>query len=211
MGGLFSLTWLAIDHYVTMKNPERQGPAMSGLRSACWVTMVWVAAVSFCSPAAVGVAGADYLPYAYICVIDWHGQKAYVITSGLLVTLPSLVVLTVTGKYLVSDEYAEDRALCTDSKPRHRRYVSTMLVSVMYVIAWLPWGTVQVMTMVDEQLTTDVPPVVHFIVVWLALANSLVKFFIYVITDSDFRNGLVELGSLLMTGCQAQRHHPISV
>ena len=208
MGALFSLTWLCIDHYVTIRNPERQTAMMSPLRSMCWVAMIWVASVSFCCPALFGIAGADYQHHAYLCMIDWHGQRAYLITSGLLVVLPPFFVFLATGKYLLSAEYEEDRKprlACSEATSRHYRYVSAVTVSVVYVVVWLPNCAVQLFNIVDEATASQLPHLLQFSVVWLAIGNSLWKFWIYVLVDPDFRLGLSTIGILFLTGCRAER------
>ena len=194
IGSVYSMTWVSIDHYVAIRKPERYESVMSRTRCVCWLVFMWLVAFSFCCPPLFGVSRARYYPEAYICIIDWSLQKAYFITSGLIVIIPPIIALSVVHLYLLTGKYQQKKAIyekCTESNPRPELYVMNSLVSLVFVISWFPWCMAQLHEVLHGTETQPSDhPAMHFIFMWFAVANSLWKFVVYCIFDHDFRVGL---------------------
>ncbi|KAK2144484.1 hypothetical protein NP493_4201g00002 [Ridgeia piscesae] len=202
IASVYSLTWLSIDHYIGIRKPERYESLMTRMRCVCWVAFIWVAAFSFCCPPLFGVARARYYPAARMCIIDWRLQKAYFITSGLLIIVPPLLALAVSNLYMFTPSYDEKKAYFAqgaEASVRPERYFSNFVVGVVFVVAWLPWCVLQLVEQLrlgERRASTDMvsgpgsPPALHFFLMWLAVANSFWKFVVYVLLDHDFRVGL---------------------
>jgi hypothetical protein len=114
--------------------------------------MLWVAACSFCCPALLGSEfGSRYYEDAYICIVDWRPQRAYVVTSAVLIVIPPVVTLAAANMYVFSSAYRHERkqwAQNSEATTRHERFVVVSLVTVAYVCTWLPFVSLQV----DENL-----------------------------------------------------------
>ena len=185
---------------------------MTSTRSRCWLTLLWVAAFSFCCPALLGSDfGSRFYHEAFICVVDWRPQRAYVMTSAALIVLPPLVTLAASNMYMFSAAYRTERrvtASCIEANIRHERYVVVSLVTVAFLCTWLPLLSLQITDMATAStvhvitngvhtevvqtspIFADLSPHMHFAFCWLALSNSFIKFVFYLLFDHDFRAGL---------------------
>ena len=208
IASVYSLCWISIDHYVAIRKPDRHDNLMTPMRCACWITFVWVAALSFCCPPLFGVARAKYYPEANLCIIDWDKQKAYFITSGILIIVPPVVALTITNLYIFTDKYRQKKSIyekCYDCDSRPDHYFLNFLVGAMVFLTWMPWCILQMAEIfrpgpiIDHSISWA-PPQLHFYFMWIAVGNSLWKFLLYVGFDHDFRIGLKMLFTNLTCG-----------
>jgi hypothetical protein len=195
IASVYSLMWLGIDHYIAIRKPDRYESLMTPMRCICWVAFIWVAALSFCCPPLFGVSRARYYAPAYLCIIDWHLQKAYFITSGILILIPPIIALSCSNLYIFTAQYREQRAVyekCTDSNSRAEFYLMNFVVGVMLLLVWSPWCILQVYELYlgAEEVAPWSPPSLHFFFMWLVVANSFFKFLVYVVLCHDFRIGL---------------------
>ena len=191
IASVYSLTWLGIDHYVAIRKPERYESVMTPMRCICWVVLIWVAALSFCLPPLFGHSNAKYYSEAYLCIIDWNLQKAYVITAGLLIIVPPFLALSFSNLYLFTDSYdkkKDEYEKCMDFSCRPEMYFVNFVLGLMFVISWLPWCMLQLHELLDVGLPKG-PPQLHFYFMWLAIGNSIWKFIVYIIYLHDFRIG----------------------
>ncbi|ELU11716.1 hypothetical protein CAPTEDRAFT_223097 [Capitella teleta] len=193
IGSVYSLTWLSIDHYVAIRKPDRYESIMTPTRCICWVVVIWVGTFSFCSPPLFGVSQAKYYKEAYLCIIDWQLQKAYFITSSMLLLLPPVIALTIANFYMFTEKYKEKKAAFekyTDCNSRPEMYFVNFLVGMAYVVAWLPWSVLKLYETLHPDEEMRAPAALHFCLIWLAMSNCFFKFLIYVIFYHDFRIGL---------------------
>ncbi|CAL1529648.1 unnamed protein product, partial [Lymnaea stagnalis] len=102
---LYSLTWLNVDHYVAVRKPERYNVMMSPTRSLCWIVFSWIVAVSFCCPPLFSFQSAVFNKATSICMIDTKQQVAYMLTAGVLVSIPSLFAMAITSAYLFTKSF----------------------------------------------------------------------------------------------------------
>lgn len=197
IASIYSLTWTSIDHYVAIRKPDRYDSLMTPMRSICWLTLIWVAAFSFCCPPLFGAERAKYYVEAAICIIDWNLQKAYVITSGVLIIVPPVVALTISNLYIFTAAYRVNKLVyekCSDSKSRPGHYLVNFILGILYLVAWLPWCCLQMYDIIQTRLGGSLAPEkLHFYLMWLAISNSFFKFLVYCLFDGDFRKGLKEL------------------
>ncbi len=192
IASVYSLTWLGIDHYVAIRKPERYESVMTPMRCICWVTLVWVAALSFCLPPLFGKSSARYYEEAYLCIIDWNLQKAYVITAGLLIIVPPAAALSFSNLYVFTSHYEkkkEEYEKCTELSSRPDMYFVNFVLGLIYVVSWLPWSMLQLHETLDVGLPKG-PAKLHFYFMWLAVSNAIWKFVVYVVYLHDFRIGL---------------------
>ena len=195
IASIYSVMWLGIDHYVAIRKPDRYESLMTPMRCICWVAFIWIAALSFCCPPLFGEARARYYVQAYICIIDWSLQKAYFVTSGVIILLPPLITLTCSNLYIFTDRYKKKKAVyekCTDSNSRPEFYLMNFVIGLMFLLSWCPWCVLQIYELVLGMEVIDewTPPSLHFVFMWLAIANSLFKFIAYVVLCHDFRIAL---------------------
>jgi hypothetical protein len=160
---------------------------MTPMRSACWVALLWVAAVSFCCPSLFGMTGSYYYSAAYVCVVDWRPQRAYVLTSAVLIIVPPLVTLAVSNLYMFTADYRAERAAMENSahtNARSDRYFIVFLISIGQVCTWLPICSLQ---LTEAFYTANLPPTpvgapppafdmlpqwMHFYFMWLVCTKS---------------------------------------
>ncbi len=193
IASIYSLTWISIDHYVAIRKPDRYDSLMTPMRSICWLVLIWVAAFSFCCPPLFGESSARYYSEAFICIIDWNLQKAYIITSGVLIITPPTVALAGANLYIFTKAYREKRNVyekSTDSNSRPEHYFVNMLIGVVFFLTWLPWCSLQLNEVLQDDHQVASSPRMHFYLLWFAIANSFWKFIIYSLFDHDFRIGL---------------------
>ena len=197
---VYSMAWLAIDHYVAIRKPERYDAVMTPMRCICWITFVWILALSFCCPPLFGVQRARYYKEAYLCIIDWNLQKAYFITAGTLIIVPPIAGLAYMNLYIFTSSYEQrrisfEKSSDIDQSSRPQNYFLNFLVGIVYLLAWTPWCTLQLTEAIHEGPGIMAPVTMHFCFMWFAISNSFWKFLIYVIFGQDFRVGLKQLFS----------------
>lgn len=142
-------------------------------------------------------------------------QKAYIVTSGILIIVPALLALSfANGYYLFTRGYQLKKAVyekCTDSNSRPELYFANFVVGVVFLVTWSPWCFLQLYEAMpltpnataaatvgpDEDHALTAPTFLHFSFMWIAIANSLWKFVVYVFLSHDFRVGLKVLYSTL--------------
>lgn len=197
IAGVYSLSWISVDHYLAIRKPQRHKTAMTPTRSLCWIAFAWLAAVSFCSPP-LFTERASYYPELFMCSIDAGPQKPYFITAGILVMFPAVLALMFTNAYLFTKSFSKKRlmyeTILIDTATRPRNYFMNFLISIIFVIVWLPWFVLQAYGAFVEDLKYY-PHKVHFYLLWLAIGNSSYKFILYVSMSADFRRGLRQLCS----------------
>lgn len=132
-----SLLCNSIDQYVAMRKQDRYSSIMTRTRSICWVMLLWLAALSFCIPP---ISKARYSTSAFVCLMDWRHQRAYFLTSGLLVLLPACVALACVNLYVFTSSFRRDRKGYDDVTGLRRLnlYVMNVVIGGVYVISWLP-------------------------------------------------------------------------
>ncbi len=192
IASIYSLAWMGIDHYVAIRKPERYESLMTKMRCICWVVLIWVAALSFCLPPLFGKSNARYYPEAYLCIVDWNFQKAYIITAGVLIVFPAFIALALSNLYVFTESYRQKKVVyekCTESNSRPEMYFINFLLGLFFIISWMPWCLLQLHELLDTGLPKG-PPAMHFCFMWFAIANSIWKFIIYTVFLHDFRIGL---------------------
>ena len=196
ISGLYSLTWMNVDHYVAIRKPERYKIVMSAPRSACWVTFAWIAAICFSCPPLFSLKKARYYAEAFICVIDAKPQRFYFLTAGSLVTIPCVLTLVFTNVYLFTKSYKNRlniyQRVFTDRATRPWNYHISMVVSVVYTVTWTPFCVLRLYE-ISHNYQVSTPPLLHFYFLWLGISNSFLKFFIYLTMSQEFRDGLYEV------------------
>ena len=195
IAGLYSLAWISVDHYLAIRKPQRHKIAMTTARSLCWITFVWIAAISFCSPPLFSFERATYYKEVYLCSIFAGPHKPYFVTAGLLVLLPAIVALTVTNAYLFTNTFRKTRhmyeTVLLDTASRPKNYFMNFIISMLFFITWMPWLVLQIYGALIEKMS-DYPHSIHFYVLWFGISNSCLKFFVY-LWSQDFRRGLKQL------------------
>lgn len=106
---MISMAYLIVDHYVAVRKPDRYGTMMSFNRSLCWMVLTWVVALSFCCPPLFSIQKAFYYKQAFICIIDSHYQRAYFMTVMLLVTMPTMISVLITSRYLFTEAFKDQK------------------------------------------------------------------------------------------------------
>lgn len=196
IAGVYSLSWISVDHYLAIRKPTRHKTAMSSTRSICWIIFAWLAAVSFCSPPLFSFERASYYKEVFMCSIDAGPQKPYFLTAGILVLCPALFALIFTNAYIFTERFRSKKHMfeniLIDHASRPKNYFMNFVVSVVFLLSWLPWLMLQIAGSFLES-HSDYPHTVHFYFLWLAIGNSFYKFFIYVGLSCDFRRGLRQL------------------
>ena len=193
IASIYSLTWMGIDHYLSIRNPDRREPVMNSVRSLCWIAFVWLAALSFCCPPLFGMSRAQYYKEAYMCIIKWDLQKAYFVTAGSLIIIPSCSGLAVTNLYIFTSSYRSNRLEYQKyhgSTNRSDMYFVNFVIGVIYIVAWGPWCILQIYEVFFKEPDLELPARLHFYLMWFAVANSFWKFLVYVIFVAEYRQGL---------------------
>lgn len=196
IAGVYSLSWISVDHYLAIRKPQRHKTAMSSTRATCWIIFAWLAAFSFCSPPLFSFQRASYYKEVYMCSIDAGPQKPYFVTAGILVLCPAFLALLFTNSYIFTERFRSKKHMfeniLIDTASRPKNYFMNFVVSVIFVLSWLPWLVLQIAgTFLESH--SEYPHKVHFYFLWLAIGNSFYKFFVYVALSCDFRRGLKQL------------------
>ncbi|XP_074654813.1 melatonin receptor pdcr-1-like [Tubulanus polymorphus] len=193
LASVYSMMLISLDHYVAIKKPERYSMTMSPVRCMCWILFSWLTALSFCCPPLFGVARAEYYWQGYICIIDWELQKAYFITSGVVITLPPILALVFAHGYLFTNHYKAKRDIyekfsCVPremSRPRY--YFINFVAGLVFFLSWMSWCILRIDHMKNDR---EGSRYLHFYLLWIGLANSIWKFGVYCAMGVDFRCGL---------------------
>lgn len=197
ISGVYSLSWISVDHYLAIRKPARHKTAMTSTRSLCWVIFTWVAAFSFCSPPLfTKISNETYYDEIFMCAIDPGYQKPYFVTAGIIVLCPAILALIFTNSYIFTERFRSKKlvfeSILIDTATRPRNYFMNFIVSVVFLLSWLPWFLLQIArTFLDTH--SEYPHKVHFYFLWIAIGNSFYKFFIYLVFSLDFRRGLHQL------------------
>lgn len=197
IAGLYSLAWINVDHYLAIRKPQRHKVAMTTTRSLCWIIFVWIGAVSFCSPTLFSFKKqAKYYEEVFLCTINAGSHKPYFVTAGILVILPAFFALVSTNAYLFTKSFRKKRhmyqTILIDTASRPNNYFMNFIISMIFLIAWIPWLVLQIYGEFIEKVS-DYPHSVHFYLLWFGIGNSFYKFFVYLLWSRDFRRGLRQL------------------
>ncbi|XP_064616146.1 histamine H2 receptor-like [Liolophura sinensis] len=211
---LYSMMWINVDHYFAIRKPERHETLMSPVRSACWVALVWVAALSFCGPPLFALNERTYFVKAtFLCVFASQSNTAYFVTSGLLITLPAVLTLVATNAYLFTKAYNKTKLVCekvlVDKAMRPQNYRVNALNSLIFVVTWIPWCSVQIHQHVFP--TPNLSPVMqrlHFYTLWVAIGNAWYKFIVYMIFSREFMIGLRRFFCQVLCRCACKCRLP---
>uniref|UniRef100_K1PUR0 Dipeptidyl-peptidase 2 n=1 Tax=Magallana gigas TaxID=29159 RepID=K1PUR0_MAGGI len=195
--GLYSLAWINVDHYLAIRKPQRHKVAMTTTRSLCWIIFVWIGAVSFCSPTLFSFKKqAKYYEEVFLCTINAGSHKPYFVTAGILVILPAFFALVSTNAYLFTKSFRKKRhmyqTILIDTASRPNNYFMNFIISMIFLIAWIPWLVLQIYGEFIEKVS-DYPHSIHFYLLWFGIGNSFYKFFVYLLWSRDFRRGLRQL------------------
>ena len=193
IASVYSLAWIGVDHYVAIRKPDRYESLMTPMRSICWVVLIWVAALSFCCPPLFGDSRAQYYTQAYVCILSWAQQKAYIVTSGIMLIGPAIICVLLTNMYMFTESYQQKKSLyekCSDTNSRTECYFVNSLITICYVLTWTPWSALQLHEFWRSSDDPLAPDSLHFYLMWLCIANSMWKFVIYTVFDHNFRIGL---------------------
>ncbi|XP_052091320.1 probable G-protein coupled receptor 21 [Mytilus californianus] len=197
IAGVYSLSWISVDHYLAIRKPQRHKTAMSTTRSLCWIIFAWLAAFCFCSPPLFSkIQRASYYDEIFMCSIDPGPQKPYFATAGIIVLCPALLALIFTNSYIFTERFRSKKHMfeniLIDTATRPKNYFMNFVVSIVFFLSWLPWLMLQIAgTFLESH--SDYPHKVHFYFLWIAIGNSFYKFFIYMTLSLDFRRGLKQL------------------
>lgn len=195
--GVYSLSWISVDHYLAIRKPARHKAAMTSTRSLCWVVFTWVAAFSFCSPPLFSkISNETYYEEIFMCAIDPGYQKPYFVTAGIIVLCPAILALVFTNSYIFTERFRSKKLMfeniLIDTATRPKNYFMNVIVSVVFFMAWMPWFLLQIAgTFLSSH--SEYPHKVHFYFLWIAIGNSFYKFIIYLVFSFDFRRGLRQL------------------
>ena len=193
---LYSLMWICIDHFLAVRKVERYESIMTPMKSKCWMIFVWFGAIVYSCPALFGVAETRYYEESYICIADWTKQRAYLMTSGVLICLPPVITIIFSNCYIFTRSFRENALVFEKTSSMNSRpdaYIRNFLISIFYFLSWLPWLSVMLHELIYGGVELSVHKRVHFYAMWLAIGNAAWKFVIYVCFDQDFRAGLKEL------------------
>ena len=206
---IYSLMWMSIDYYVSIRKGDRYETVMSPIKAKCWMAFVWLASTFYCCPPLFGVSRARYYTEAFMCIINWRLQRAYLLTSGLLIIVPPLIAITITNCYIFSKDYKENTGYwekVSEFNSRPDAYVRHFVVSTVYLLTWMPWCCVQLHELIHGgEMELVLPSSMHFLTMWIAIGNSAGKFIIYVLLDGDFRHGLKVLYQSVKCSCSFTR------
>jgi r-opsin len=202
---LYSLMWLSIDFYMSLRKGDRYESVMSPMKAKCWIAFVWIAATFYCCPPLFGVGRARYYPEAFFCIVDWKLQRAYLMTSGLLIIIPPLISLIISNCYIFTKKFKEKSVYwekVSEYNSRPNAYVRNFVVSIVYILSWLPWCSVMLHEVIhkEEAEVTLLADAVHFFTIWFAMGNCAWKFLVYLLLDGDFRKGLCTLYKIVPCG-----------
>ena len=190
---LYSLMWLSIDHYVAVRKGDRYENIMTDTKALCWVLFTWFGALLYCCPPLLDIAHGRYYSEAFICVVDWKAQEAYLIISSILIAAPPAVAILVANAYVCTGGFKESAVQFEISSSRNSRptaFIRNIIVASVFLLAWLPWMSMKVYEMMYE---FSFGSTAHFVCMWLGVGNSLWKFVVYVCFDPDFRRGIAKL------------------
>ncbi|KAK0065819.1 G-protein coupled receptor 21 [Biomphalaria pfeifferi] len=195
---MYSLTWLNVDHYVAVRKPERYNVMMSSTRSLCWIVFSWIVAVSFCCPPLFSFQSAVFNKATSICMIDTKQQVAYMLTAGVLVSIPSLFAMGVTSAYLFTSSFKKRlqfyEKVYVELCSRPRNYHITCIMCLAFTIAWFPFVIINLV--VKQAFQTQVNDFLQFFACWLGISTSFSQFFILIIWSADFRLHFLEVCQL---------------
>ncbi|ESO86349.1 hypothetical protein LOTGIDRAFT_95891, partial [Lottia gigantea] len=193
IAALYALALLQVDHFVAIRKPDRHHYMLSPARSACWIFIVWLVAVSFCMPPLISLRRARYYREAFICIIEAKKQRAYFMTAGLLITAPGLSALIYTSSYMFTSAYKKQLTffyqVFPDRASRPLNYKINFINSIVFLLCWLPWCLLRVHH-VSVPRSDRAPPEIHFYLFWLGICTAFFKFIVYVIMSEEFRSGL---------------------
>ena len=190
LSGLYSLSWMNVDHYVAVRKPERYKVMMSPPRSLCWIGFGWIAAISFCCPPLLSFQGTKYYDEVYICTVVIGYETPYFITAGTLALLPAFFSLFITDVYLFTHGFRKKQkmyeAVLLEVSSRPRNYHINFLISIIYFGTWMPWCVLRICSFFQQ----GIPDELHFYTFWLAMGNACYKFFVYTSMSREYRRGL---------------------
>jgi len=140
---MYTLMWASVDRYLAIRKPHRYDGIQTRARCQCWVLFSWVTATCLCCPPLLGDSRGHFYHEGFLCLLDVGSMLPYSVTLGCLVLIPSVLTILYTYTYIFTTADSSDCAK-EDQERKSSDYITTLLVTIEYVVLWLPWGIVSI-------------------------------------------------------------------
>lgn len=189
----YMFIWLSVDRYAALHKPARYEVEQTLTKCRCWIVLSWTTSILLCCPTLFTEMKTQFYSAGKLCLLDWGVMRAYSVTLGVLVIVPSLVWVGITQCYICNkfrhystEEHEIQTLLDVDTS-----YLMTFFILLVFVLSWLPWFLLRAYEAVTE---TEVPSdLLHFCFVWLAISGGSWKLVIYSAMNPQFRRGVQSL------------------
>ena len=197
--GIFTLTAMSVDRYLSIQHPSHAHWRSSPRHAALITGVVWTASAAFMSPQlyvrAVDTLQLEGLPAMTFCIEQWPRGRDRQIFGSLL-----LLVVYVIPVAIVAVCYANvGRMLCAYTLSRddsntstgtyiycRRRAARALFFLVgLFIVCWLPYNVISLLVDLGfaDSLVSSLP-----FTLWLGHAHSAVNPVLYWATNKQFRH-----------------------
>ena len=161
---MYTLMWAAVDRYLAIRKPQRYDSIQTRTRCQCWILFSWVTAACLCCPPLLGDSRGHFYHEGFLCLLDITSMLPYSITIGCLVLIPSILTLLYTYTYIFTTSESGD-VTKEDYKHNSSYHVAAFLVTVEFVILWMPWGVISIFELISGR--TLAGPITRFWMLFL--------------------------------------------
>ena len=195
---IWSLCCLSVDRYMVLRKPLNYHIVVSTRSVYIAVATNWILSGMFASLPLFGIGRYHFNTAEGICGISAKHSPLYLYIIYLFV-LPAFIityVLSFLVLRIINLEVVQRHQVSNNNQTSHQlRHVQTRaavmiaLIVLAFSIAWLP-GLIGNLI---QALGSPLPPTVEYAIWWLAVCNSFFNFFIYCVTNAQYRQRLVWL------------------
>ena len=195
---IWSLCCLSVDRYMVLRKPLNYHIVVSTRSVYIAVATNWILSGMFASLPLFGIGRYHFNTAEGICGISAKHSPLYLYIIYLFV-LPAFIityVLSFLVLRIINLEVVQRHQVSNNNQTSHQlRHVQTRaavmiaLIVLAFSIAWLP-GLIGNLI---QALGSPLPLTVEYAIWWLAVCNSFFNFFIYCLTNAQYRQRLVWL------------------
>lgn len=192
---IITLALVSIERYIFIIRPLKYHKYITRRRLIFAIILSWSLPIVLHIATFSNMLGTIYNVNSFLCSSNFPEHLGYTITVLVVVFLPANTTIIYTYSCIVSASYRHSRQIHTQQAPpntnrfsviNHKAICTFLMITGMFNLAWLPYSVLALLRGLLPS-TYDFPHWVEFLLPWLAMSNSFVNVFIYLVFNPPIR------------------------
>ena len=195
---IWSLCCLSMDRYMALKQPLNYHMVISIYRVYVAVATTWILGAVISALPLFGIGHYHFNTAKRICGVSPETSPIYLYVVNIFI-VPSFLlsyIMSILFLRLIRLQAVQRRLTSSNNQNSyHLRHIQSrallmiVLIVLVFTIAWIP----ALVGSLIQGLGSPISPSVEYSIWWLAVCNSFFNFFIYCVTNGQYRQRLVWL------------------